>query len=100
MHRVLIRSFDNTLYEQKVMHKVTWIHPRSMHGHILGYIITRKRDLRDVCTVRVVHGAECGTDHKLVRGKLKMCIKRKVRETGVKVLKRNDVSNYAKFGST
>ena len=30
--------------------------------------------------------------HKLVRGKLKMCIKRKVRATGVKVPKRIDIS--------
>ena len=92
----LCTEFDlavcNTFYQQKVMHRVTWIHPRSKHGHILDYIITRKRDLRDVCTVRVIRGAECGTDHKLVRGKLKMCIKRKVRTTGVKVPKRIDVS--------
>ena len=39
-----------------------------------------------------MRGAECGTDHKLVRGKLKVCIKRKVRTTGVKVPKRIDVS--------
>ena len=58
----------------------------------MDYIITRKRDLRDVCAVRVIRGAECDTDHKLVRGKLKMCIKRKVRTTGVKVPKRIDVS--------
>ena len=64
------------------MHKVTWIHSRSKHGHILDYIITRKRDLRDVCSVRVMRRgkAEGGTDHKLVLGKLKMCIKRKVNE--------------------
>ena len=92
----LCTEFDlavcNTSFRQKVMQKVTWIHPRSKHGHILDYIITRKRDLRDVCTVRVMRGAECGTDHKLVRGKLKMCIKRKERTTAVKVPKRIDVS--------
>ena len=32
----------------------------------------------------MMRGAECGIDHKLVRGKLKMCIKRKIRTTGVK----------------
>ena len=82
----------NTFYQQKVIHKVTWIHPRSKHGHILDYIITRKRDLQDVCTVRVMRGAECGTDHKLVRGKMNMRIRMKVRATGVKVPKRIDVS--------
>ena len=39
-----------------------------------------------------MRGAECGTNHKFVRGKLKMCIKRKVRTTGVKVPKCVDVS--------
>ena len=29
-----------TFYQQKVMHKVTWIHLRSKHEHILDYIIT------------------------------------------------------------
>ena len=82
----------NTFYQQNVMHKVTWIHPRSKHGHILDYIITRKRELRDVCTVTVIRGTECGTDHKLVFGKLKMCIEKKVRAIWVKVPKRIDVS--------
>ena len=35
---------------------------------------------------------ECGTDHNIVRGKLKMCIKKKVRATGVKMPKRIGVS--------
>ena len=82
----------NTFYQQNVMHKVTWIHPRSKHGHILDYIITRKRELRDVFTVTVIRGTECGTDHKLVCGKLKMCIEKKVRAIWVKVPKRIDVS--------
>ena len=64
----------------------------SKHGHILNYIIIRKRDLQDVCTVRVIRGAECGTGHKLVRGKLRMRIRRKVRAAGVKLHKRIDVS--------
>ena len=86
----------NTFYQQKDIRKVTWIHPRSKHGHILDYIITRKRDLQDVSTVRVLRGAECGTDHKLVRGKIKMRIRKKIRATGVKVPKRIDVSKLQK----
>ena len=73
----------NTFFQQKDAHKVTWIHPRSKHGHILDYIITRKRDLQDVCTVKVMRGAECGTDHKFVRGKLKLRIRKKVRGNGI-----------------
>ena len=47
----------NSFYQQTVINKETWIHPRSKHGHILDYIIIRKRDLRDVCTVRVMREA-------------------------------------------
>ena len=68
----------NTFY-QKQKHKVTWIHPRSKHGHMIDFIITRRDDLRDVCNVCVLRSAECDTDHK-------------IRMEGVKVPKRINVS--------
>ena len=82
----------NTFSHQKDTHKATWIHPRSKHGHILDYVIIRKRDLQDVCTVRVMRGAECGTDHRLIRGKMNLHIMRKKRSEGVNLPKRIDVS--------
>lgn len=85
-------AIGNTYFYQKPIHKVTWTHPRSKHGHILDYVITRKRDLQDLCTVRVLRGAECGSDHNLVRAKFKLRIRKKVRMSGVKVPKRLDVS--------
>ena len=85
----------NTYSHQKDAHKSTWTHPRSKHGHILDYILTRRRDLQDMCTVRVMRGAECGTDHQLVRGKFKMRILSKKRSEGIKVPKRMDVSRLA-----
>ena len=45
-----------------------------------------------MCTVPVMKGAECGTDRRRVRGKMKLRIKRKVRSNGIKVPKRIDVS--------
>ena len=77
-------AIGNTFSHQKDTHKATWIHPRSKHGHILDYLIIRKRDLQDVCTVRVMRGADCGTDHRLIRGKMNLCIMRKKRSKGVK----------------
>ena len=59
-------------------------------------MLTSEKMQTAVCTVSVMHGLECGTDHELVRGKLKMFIKRKVRATGVKVSKRIDVSKLHK----
>ena len=47
-------------------------------------MLTSEKMQTAVCTVSVMHGLECGTDHELVRGKLKMFIKRKVRATGAK----------------
>ena len=81
----------NTFFHQKEKHKVTWTHPRSKQGHMIDFIITRKRDLVDVSNVRVLRSAECDTDHKLVRGKFKLRIRKKVRMSGVKMPKRIDV---------
>ena len=81
-----------TTFSHQDTHKATWIHPRSKHGHILDYLIIRKRDLQDVCTVRVMRGADCGTDHRLIRGKMNLCIMRKNRSKGVNLPKRIDVS--------
>lgn len=40
----------NTFFQQKEIHKVTWIHPRSCHGHIIDYIICCQRDRQHVCS--------------------------------------------------
>ena len=82
----------NTFFHHKLKHKVTWTHPRSKHGHMIDYILTRKSDIRDVCNVRVLRSADCDTDHKLVRGKLKLCVRKKSRMTGVEVPKRINVN--------
>ena len=82
----------NTFSQQKKEHKATWFHPRSKHGHMIDFIITRRRDLKNFCKVRVMRGAECGTDHMMVRAKLKVSIRKRVRLSGVKVPKRIDVA--------
>ena len=53
------------------------MHPWSKHWHLIDYIITRKRDLQDLNAVKVMRGAECWTDHRLVRAKLKFMIRTK-----------------------
>ena len=83
---------SNTFFRQKLKHKVTWTHPRSKHGHMIDYILTRRNDLRDVCNVRVLRSADGDTDHKMVRGKFKLCVRKKTRLTGVEVPKRINVT--------
>jgi hypothetical protein len=83
-------TITNTFFHQK--HNSTWFHPQSKHGHVLDYIVCRRSDIRNFCKVRVMRGADCDTDHLMVRAKLKISIRRKSRFNGVKVPKRIDVS--------
>ena len=41
---------------------------------MIDYIIVRQRDLRNVCITRAMRGAECWTDHRLIRAVLKLHI--------------------------
>ena len=82
----------NTMFQQKDKYKTTWMHPGSKQWHLIDYILTRKRDMRDFCSVRVMRGAECWTDHRLVRAKVKFVVKPKVRAKGLTLPKRVNVS--------
>ena len=48
-------------------YKTTWIHLRLKHSLLIDFIVVGQRDIRDVCVTRAVRGAECWTDHRLVR---------------------------------
>ncbi|CAH8456273.1 unnamed protein product [Dicrocoelium dendriticum] len=62
-------TITNTQFALCARDIATWTHPRSGHAHLLDYVIVRQRDMREVRITRVMRGAECGTDHKLVRTK-------------------------------
>ena len=66
-HNLII---TNTLFQMKNKFKTTWQHPRSKHWHLLDYVIVRCADRDEVHTTRVLRGAHCWTDHRLVRSKL------------------------------
>lgn len=57
----------NTFFREKIKHKDTWFHPRFKHGHMIDYIITRKRDSSDVCPGHVMCSTECGTEIQVVK---------------------------------
>ena len=77
----LCTEFDlivtNTMFKQKDAHKTTWTHPRSRHGHMIDFIITRCRDKMDICSTRTMRGAICGTDHQMLRSRVISSIRRK-----------------------
>ena len=82
----------NTFFHHKDKHEYTWFHPRSTQGHLIDYSITRKRDLADVCNIWFLCSTDCDTDHRLVRGKFKLRICKKIPSSGVKVPRRLDMS--------
>ena len=55
------------------------MHPRSKHWHQLDFILVRQRDVHDVLHTRVMPSAECYTDHRLVRSKVKLRLKTKIK---------------------
>ena len=63
-------SITNTQFRLCEIDIATWTHPRSGHHHLIDYVIVRQRDMQEVRVTRVMRGAECGTDHKLIRSKL------------------------------
>jgi hypothetical protein len=67
-------SITNTNFRQADKYKTTWMHPRSKQWHLIDYIIVRQRDLKDVRITRAMRGAECWTDHRLVRAVLQLHI--------------------------
>ncbi|XP_063895050.1 uncharacterized protein LOC135118051 [Helicoverpa armigera] len=65
-------TITNTLFRLRDKFKTTWMHPRSKHWHLLDYAITRRRDISQVHITRVMRGAHCWTDHRLLVTKLRL----------------------------
>jgi len=70
----------NTLFQLKHKHKTTWMHPRSKHWHLLDHVLVKAVDLQDVQITKVMRGAECWTDHRLVRTLLRIRIRTPARK--------------------
>ena len=84
-------SITNTLFQLKDHHKTTWMHPRSKHWHQIDHIICRQSDVNDFRITRAMRGAECSTDHVLLRSKVNIQVKKKRRPQGKKPPKKLNV---------
>ena len=62
----------NTWFQKNDIYKCTWQHPKSKSWHCIDYAIVRARDRRRCLDASVKRGAECNTDHQLLRIKLRM----------------------------
>ncbi len=95
----------NTIFRMVNMYKTTWMHPRSKQWHMIDYIIVRQRDIRDVLVTRAMRGADCWTDHRLVRVTLQLHIvphhprHAKVIRSAFNIVRLQDPSYLHKFQS-
>ena len=71
---------------------MSWMHPRSKHWRLIDYVIVRRKDRQDVRVTKIMCGADCWTDNRLVVSKLNLRIQLARRPQGKKVPKRLDVS--------
>nr|XP_014353239.1 PREDICTED: LOW QUALITY PROTEIN: uncharacterized protein LOC106706591 [Latimeria chalumnae] len=82
----------NTIFQLPNKNKTSWMHPRSKHWHLTDYILVRKKDINDVKITKAMRGAECWTDHCLIRTKLNIHIKLSRRPQCKKAPKKLSVS--------
>ena len=82
----------NSVFNHKDVHQVTWMHPRSKHWHLLDYIITRHQDLADVLDTRALRGADCWTDHVLLRCKARFAVHKPVQKKASCIKRKLDVA--------
>ena len=59
-------TVTNTMFKQKEERKTNWMHPRSRHA--------RCRDKMDIHSTRAMRGANCWTDHQMLRSKVALRI--------------------------
>ena len=82
----------NTMFQQSDKHKTTWMHPGSKKWHMIDYVITRQRDVRDVNSTRAMCGSCTWSDHRLVKSKLTLHFKTPQLRYRVKPRRRPDVA--------
>ena len=72
----------NTMFKQKDERKATWMQPRSKHWHMIDFIITRCRDKMVIHSIRAMRGANCWTDHQMLRSKVAFRIRQQHNRPG------------------
>ena len=71
----------NTFFEKKDIYKQSWQHPGTKVWHCIDYVIMRQSQRRRCVDVQVMRGAECWSDHKMVRARLSLLSRRPRRQS-------------------
>ncbi|KAJ8384508.1 hypothetical protein AAFF_G00204230 [Aldrovandia affinis] len=69
-------SIGNTFFKHKQIHKMTWVSPDGNTRNELDYICTSTRWRSSLVDVRSHRGADVGSDHYLVVGKIRLKLKK------------------------
>ena len=67
----------NTWFQKKSIYYGTWMHPATKVFHMIDLVVMRAKQRVCCKDVQVMRGANCWTDHRLVRAKLKVALPRK-----------------------
>ena len=67
-------AITNTFFQLRDMHKTSWMHPWSKHWHLIDYVIVSRRDMNEEQITRAMRGADCSTDHRLIRSALRLAV--------------------------
>jgi hypothetical protein len=60
----------NTWFQKKDLHLGTWMHPATKRHHMIDFVVMRTSQ-RSLCSdVQVMRGANCWSDHHMLRAKL------------------------------
>lgn len=65
-----------SVFPHKTIHKVTWISPGGETKNQIDHITIEKRWRHSLLDVRAMRGADIGSDHILVRGRMKIKLAR------------------------
>ena len=85
----------NTWFSKKEIHKHTWQHPKTKRWHCIDFAVMRQKDRRRCLDACVKRGAECNTDHQLLRIKMRVTRKGGYHQPRPKKCKKFDVSHLA-----
>ena len=75
-------TITNAIFRMKMRCKISWMHPRSKHWHLLDYVIVRITDISSVYKTAAIRSAECSTDHRLIASDISWQIRPRARRTG------------------